>query len=75
MLVFQPMGIFVILAAVLGVVGLVGLVSSFLVPSLRPVGRRRRRAIIRIAVFALMTVIGVAVLVASLSSNSTFVGN
>lgn len=68
------MGLLLLAAGVLIIVGIVGISVSLIVPSLRPKGRRRRAGIWRLAVFGITAAAGVGLAVGLSMLNVTFIG-
>ncbi len=68
------MGIFVIAGTLLALVGLAGLIAVFAIPGWRPRGPRKTGALIRVGVFALCLVVGVAILAYGAMSGTTIRG-
>ncbi|MFC6354585.1 hypothetical protein [Luethyella okanaganae] len=68
------MGIIIIAGALLGVVGLVGLVCALAIPGWRPRGPNKGGAIGRILAFAICLAIGAGVLVYGALSTTTITG-
>ena len=64
------MGIFVIAAAVAALVGIIGAIANLAVPAWRPRGSRRKAAVVRLALFGALTVIGAVAVIALSSAGS-----
>ena len=68
------MGLFLILAVAIGVIGIVGAGVLLIVPSFRPWARRRHKGMYKLVIFAIMAVGGVTAGIALSSLNITHVG-
>lgn len=64
------MGIFIILAALLTLVGIIGVIVNLAVPAWRPRGSRRAAATVRLSIFAVLAIMGVIAVIVLASTGS-----